>query len=106
MKLLRGNRRVLEQTFLNMRKVSVHIAAWCNALVYLEDMNALPWEFLLSQGAQHDPGRSTAADSHHELAPVGNGGAGLCRNRFRRRLCSRCFVGKHFSLHPEPFPCP
>jgi hypothetical protein len=60
-------------------------------------------EFLLSQGALHDSLRSTATDSHHELVPVGNGGTGFRRHRFHRCLCSACFVGTYFSLHPEPF---
>jgi hypothetical protein len=103
MQVLRGDRRVIEQTLLRMGKISVLVAAWCNALVYLDDMNTIPRELLLSQRAQHNPGGSAAADSHDEAATVGDGGTGFCRNRLRGRLGSTGFIGKHFSLHRKPF---
>jgi hypothetical protein len=94
---------MIEQTFSKMREVSIRVSLRRDAFIHLQYVYFPPRQFLSGKGAQHDPGRSAAADGHHEPAPVGNGGTGFDRNRFRRRLCSTCFVGKYFSLHGSVF---
>jgi hypothetical protein len=97
---LRGrNRRASEQTFSKVRKISILIAQRRDPLVYLDDVNTLPRKLFIGEDAKHDPGSSTAADSHHEAAAVGYGGSSFLGNRLRDRSRRGFFIGEHFNVH-------
>src|SRR6266568_2042265 len=101
MDLFRWNRRVIEQTLSKMGEISIRVPQWRNAFVHLHNVNARPRELFICQGAQHDPGSMTAADSHHEAPPRRDCGAGLCSNGLRGRLRSGHIISEHFNLHRE-----
>src|SRR5215469_4046447 len=95
---------MIEKALSEMSEISLRIARRRDAFVNLHYVNALPWEILSCQCAQHDPGRMPTAYSHNETTACGDGGPSFLGNRFRRRMCSCLLIWKDFNLHRCFFP--
>src|ERR1700683_1065856 len=101
MNLLGRNRRVItKKRFSEMREIPIRMPRRRYPFVYLSDVYVLPRKIFLGQRAQHDPGRTTAADSHHKAPPSSHGGNGFRGNVLCGRAGGRFLVGKHFNFHP------
>src|ERR1700683_3470946 len=91
---------VIEQTFPKMREISILIPCRRHAFVHLHDMDVLPRELFLGQGAEHDPGSTPAAHGHNELTASGDASLGCRGNKFSRRLSGGFVVGEYLKVHP------
>ena len=106
MNLLGSQRRLLQQTFAQVRQVPVRVSRRGHPFVHLDDMHVFPGQVLGGQGAQHLPGRATSAHGHDETAARGHGRTGIGRDDFRRLGGDRVGIGKHFYLSCELRPGP
>jgi hypothetical protein len=99
MDLLPTNRRVIQQIFSKVRKISIRVPRRGDAFVHLHYLDVFPRDFFIAQRTQHDPRGSTTADGHHELTTSSDGDAGFRRNEFRGRSGGGFVIGKYFNLH-------
>src|SRR5262247_100965 len=99
MNLLGLKRRMLEQAFTQMRKVSVRVSHRRDTLVNLHHVHTFPRNLFVRQGAQHLPGCVAATDRHDETAARRDSSSGL-RSDDLGSLTRHCVsIGKYLNLH-------
>src|SRR5215831_20520917 len=99
MNLLGSERCMLEQTFTQMRKVSVRVSRRRDALVNLHHVHRFPRNLFVRQGVQHLPRRVAATDRHHETAARRHSRASLCSDDLGSLTRHCVSIGKYLNLH-------
>src|SRR5581483_1195530 len=102
MHVFRRNRRMRQQTFLDVRQIPIGMPGGRGTFIHLHKMDARPRNLLIRERAQHDPWRSAAAHRQNETAAFGDCGASLTRYHRRSALGGSLIVGKNVSLHVSP----
>src|SRR5882724_7750805 len=82
-----------------MSEISVRVARRRNAFIYLRDMNILPGNFFIGEGAKHLPRSAAAAYGHDETPARRNRLAGLRGNKLCTCRGRGVGIGVNFNSH-------
>ena len=99
MDLSMAQRGMLQQAFAHVREVSIRVSHGGHTLVYLDHVDALPWDFFAGQGTEHEPRSMAATNGHDEAAARGCGRPSLCGDDRRCPSSDRIGIGQNFNLH-------
>jgi hypothetical protein len=97
--LLGSERRVLEQAFAQVSKISVRVSGGCDSLIYLHDVRALPGHLFICQSTKHFPGGVAAADRYDETAPIRHRRPGFRSDNLGSPTRDYLGIGKYLNLH-------
>jgi hypothetical protein len=99
MELSWGKGDTIDQALADVGQVTIRIPLGGHALVHLNEMDALPRDFLACQELEHEPGRAAAADGQEEAAAACHRGSCLGGDEDCGPVRDRLRIGKNVELH-------
>ena len=82
-----------------MRQIAIGMAVWDDTFVDLEDVNLIPWNVLLGESLDHQPGSAPTAQGEGETISLRNDAASLGGDELSTSFRRRIYIGKDLDLH-------